>query len=490
MEIGILAYGAYIPRRRLARKSVADANGWFNPALKGQAKAERSMCNWDEDAVTMAVEAARDCLTGLARDEICAVQLASTSFPFEDRLNSGIVAQALNLDPEISSMDVGCSQRAATAGLVVVLKGAAGADGQTLFLASEQRRTKAGSTLEMTSGDGAAALLIGAGKVVAKFIGANSRTVDFIDHYRGQGFAYDYVWEERWIRDEGYAKIVPATLAGLFKKTGIEPGSIAHFCMPCTLGKVSASVAKKVGIAEGAVRDNLHAVCGETGTAHALVMLADALAVAKPGERILVVGFGQGCDALLFEATAELQQLPPREGVRGYLARRCEETNYNRFLAFNDLIMLERGMRAELDKQTALSTLYRKRDMILGLVGGRCEKCGTLQFPKSNVCVNPECNAFHTQTDHAFSEMSGKVNSHTADQLTYSPDPPAICGMVQFDAGGRLMTDFTDVGMADVRVGLPMRMVFRIKDYDSQRGFTRYFWKATPAGAAKETSHG
>jgi 3-hydroxy-3-methylglutaryl CoA synthase len=486
MEIGILAYGAYIPRRRLARKSVADANAWFNPALKGQAKGERAMCNWDEDAVTMAVEAARDSLTGLPRDRIRAVQLASTSFPFEDRLNSGIVAQALNLGAEISSLDVGSSQRAATAGLVAALAGAASAGGQTLFLAAEKRRTKAGSTLEMTSGDGAAALLIGAGKVIARFVGAHSRTVDFVDHYRGQGFAYDYVWEERWIRDEGYAKIVPATLAGLFKQTGIEAASIAHFCMPCTLGKVAASVAKKAGIPEAAVRDNLHAVCGETGTAHALVLLAGALALAKPGERILVVGFGQGCDALLFEATAELAKLPARLGVRGYLARRREETNYNRFLAFNDLVKLERGMRAELDKQTALSTLYRKRDMILGLVGGRCEKCGTLQFPKSNVCVNPDCNAFHTQIDHPFAEMSGKVNSHTADQLTYSPDPPTIFGMVQFDAGGRLMADFTDVDISEVSVGLKMRMVFRIKDYDSQRGFTRYFWKATPAGAAKE----
>lgn len=486
MEIGILAYGAYIPRRRLARKSVADANAWFNPALKGQAKAERSMCNWDEDAVTMAVEAARDCLSGLPRSQIRALQLASTSFPFEDRLNSGIVAQALNLGAEIAALDVGSSQRAATSGLAAALAGAEAQGAQALFLASEKRRTKAGSTLEMTSGDGAAALLIGSGKVVAKFIGAHNLTVDFVDHYRGQGVAYDYVWEERWIRDEGYAKIVPATLAGLFRKTGIEAGSIAHFCMPCTLGKVAASVAKKAGIPEGAVRDNLHAVCGETGTAHSLVMLADALAAAKPGERVLVVGFGQGCDALLFEATAELPRLPARLGVRGYLARRREETNYNRYLAFNELVTLERGMRAELDKQTALSTLYRKRDMVLGFVGGRCGKCGTLQFPKSNVCVNPECNAFHTQTDHPFADASGKVNSYTADQLTYTPDPPAIFGMVQFEGGGRIMSDFTDVDVADVKVGLPMRMVFRIKDYDSQRGFTRYFWKATPAGAAKE----
>ena len=87
-SVGILAYGAYLPRLRLARKSVADANAWFNPALKGLAKGERTMCNWDEDTVTMAVEAARDCLIGQDRGTVAALSLASTTLPFEDRLNA------------------------------------------------------------------------------------------------------------------------------------------------------------------------------------------------------------------------------------------------------------------------------------------------------------------------------------------------------------------------------------------------------------------
>ena len=64
MDVGILAFGAYVPRLRLARKAVAEANAWFNPALRSLAKGERAICNWDEDSVTMAVEAARDCLAG------------------------------------------------------------------------------------------------------------------------------------------------------------------------------------------------------------------------------------------------------------------------------------------------------------------------------------------------------------------------------------------------------------------------------------------
>jgi hydroxymethylglutaryl-CoA synthase len=479
-SVGILAYGAYLPRLRLARKSVADANAWFNPALKGLAKGERTMCNWDEDAVTMAVEAARDCLTGQYRGIIAGLAFASTSFPFEDRLNAGIVLEALNLAPGVNAQDLTASQRAATSGLVAALQMARGGAGPILMMASEKRRTKAASPLELQTGDGAAALLVGTGAVVARLIGHASRTVDFVDHFRGEGSEFDYTWEERWIRDEGYNKIVPAALADVFKSTGAKPADIAHFAMPCVLPRVAAGIARKAGIPDAAVRDNLHAVCGETGAAHPLVMLVDALERAKPGEKVLVVGFGQGCDAVLLEATERLPKLAPRRGVKGHLARRKEETNYAKLLAFNDLIAIERGMRAEVDKATPLSSLYRNRRMLTGFIGGQCRKCGTLQFPKLNVCVNPNCNAFHSQDDHPFADMPAKVQSYTADRLTYSPDPPHYYGMVVFEEGGRLMIDFTDCDAESVDVAAPMRMMFRIKDYDPARGFTRYFWKAAP----------
>jgi uncharacterized OB-fold protein len=150
-------------------------------------------------------------------------------------------------------------------------------------------------------------------------------------------------------------------------------------------------------------------------------------------------------------------------------------------LAINDLVTIEQGLRAEVDKQTGLTTLYRNREMLLGLIGGRCEACDTLQYPKSNLCVNPDCGALNTQVAHSFSNMPCKVNSYTADRLTYSPDPPAYYGMVQFDQGGRAMLDFTDISSdSEVSVGQAMRLMFRVKDYDVARGFRRYFWKAAP----------
>ena len=481
MAKGILRYGAYVPMRRLQRKAMVAANSWFNGSLKSQGKGERAIANWDEDSVTMAVAAARDCLGDFARDQLSAVHLASTTLPFADRLNAGIVAGALNLAENVAGHDHSASQRAGLSALADALNATGG---PVLVTAAEKRRTKAASPLELSSGDGAAALLVGEGDVVAELVAHANRTVDFVDHYRGDGVAYDYTWEERWIRDEGYNKIVPATLKDLFAKAGVTGADIAHFCMPCTLAKVAGPIAKKAGIADTAVRDNLAMVCGDTGAAHALVMFAHALENAKPGDLILVVAFGQGCDALLFRATDKIASARPVRGVSGYLARKREETNYQKFLSFNNTIEMERGMRSELDKATALSSLYRNRATITGFVGGKCNVCGTLQFPKTNICVNPNCNAFHSQEPQPFSDLEGRIMSYTADNLTYSADPPACYGMVQFDAGGRVMIDFTDVTPDDIDVGKRMDMVFRIKDYDGQRNFTRYFWKATPADTA------
>ena len=476
MEIGILSYGAYLPRRRLQRKAIAAANNWFAPGLRGLAKGERALANWDEDTVTMAVEAARDCMAGLPAAGLEQLILASTTHPYDDRQNAAIVANALHLGSALRVLDVTGSQRAGTSALISALA----AGGRSLVAAGEHRQAKAASPQEMHYGDGAAALLIGPGKPIARLVGSHSETVDFVHQFRSAERAHDYAWEERWIRDEGYMKIVPATLAALFKATGVAPAKVTHFCMPCTLSRVLPGIAKRAGIAETAVRDNLAAVCGDTGAAHPLVLLAHALQEAKAGDVILVASFGQGCDALLFEVTGEIAALPARSGVKGALARRKEESNYLRFLAFNDHIALERGMRAEADKGTPLTTLYRNRDMVTGLIGGRCRNCGTLQFPRGRYCVNPKCNALDSQDDQAFSGVGAKVMSFTADALTYSADPPAYYGMVEFAAGGRMMADFTDVDEGKVEVGMQMRMMFRIKEHDTARGFVRYFWKASP----------
>jgi 3-hydroxy-3-methylglutaryl CoA synthase len=482
MARGILAFGAYVPWRRLQRKAIADTHAWFAPGLKGQAKGERAFCNWDEDPVTMAVEAARDCLVQRERDSIAAVRFASTTFPFLDRLHSGVVAEALSLREDISTVDVTATQRAATSALMEALAG----DAETLVLAAEKRVAKAASPVEMTSGDGAAAILVGEGKPIARLLGKATRSADFVDHYRSMDNPYDYQWEERWVRDAGYSKIVPPTIARCLEQAKVAAADVAHFCMPGTLSKVANTMAKAAGVPDKAVCDPLHVGLGDTGAAHALVLLVSVLEKAKAGEKVLLVGFGQGADALLLEVTAEIGKQPKRLGVAGHLVRRKEDTAYGRYLAFNDLIVLERGMRAETDKMTPLSSMWRNRATVTSFIGGKCSKCGTIQFPKTDICVNPNCNAIGTQEPHAFADMAGRIKSYTADRLTYSPDPPACYGMIEFEEGGRAMLDFTDIDAEHLAVGQSMRMMFRIKDFDANRGFRRYYWKAAPAGGTRK----
>ena len=367
------------------------------------------------------------------------------------------------------TLDIAGSQRAGTSALITACQAVAGGGGPVLVAGADKRRTRAASPLELTAGDGAAALIVDSGDGAARLLGHATETADFVDHYRGPHAEFDYVWEERWIRDEGLLKLVPAAVIRALEAAGVAPDAVDHFCFPSAARRVGAALARTLGLRPDSVRDNLQGRCGETGTAHPLVMLVHALEEAQPGDTILVTGFGQGCDAIVVQASASVVAARPPVGIGGHLARRREETNYQRYLTINDLVTIERGLRAEVDKQTGLTTLYRNREMLLGLVGGRCRACGTPQYPKSQVCANPDCHAVDSQDDHPFSEMTASLNSYTADRLTYSPDPPAYYGMVQFDEGGRVMIDFTDIDPgAELQVGQPMRMRFRIKDYDTR----------------------
>jgi 3-hydroxy-3-methylglutaryl CoA synthase/NAD(P)-dependent dehydrogenase (short-subunit alcohol dehydrogenase family)/putative sterol carrier protein len=486
--IGITSYGAYVPRLRLNRMAIVQNMGWFAPAIMMVAQGERSMCNWDEDALTMAVAASRDCLKGADKQAVEAVHLASTTLPFADRQNAGVVAAALNLPRALMTADHTASQKAATTALITALESVgSGARHSVLVAAADRRETRTAYFYEMWFGDGAAALTVGDSGVIAEYLGAHSLAMDFVDHYRGAANRFDYVWEERWTRDAGYGVIIPQVVKGLFEKLKIGIKDVDKLVFPCFFKADHRKIAEGLGAGADKLVDNLHEVCGETGTAHPLLMLVSALETARPGDRILVCGFGQGANALYFRVTEEILRLAPRKGLSGALANKKSIDNYQKWLKFRDLIQTEMGIRAEAPTQTATTVLWRKNQMLLGLVGGKCRDCGTAQFPKMDICVNPACGALRTQDDLEFADQPATVKTFTGDLLAISVDPPAIYGMVQFVAGGRMMADFTDCELDEIRVGLPVSMEFKRKAADAERGFVNYFWKAVPVpGAAAQ----
>jgi 3-hydroxy-3-methylglutaryl CoA synthase len=471
--IGLTSLSAYLPRLRLPRATILAAQG------KRGGKGERSICNWDEDSLTMSVEAARACVAA-APGPLAGITLASTSLPFEARQNATVVATALDLPESIASMDTTGTQRAGTSALIAAVEALRGGGDARLVIAADSRPARAASPQEQRFGDGAAALLMGTEGVLTEVLATHTLSTDFVDHFRGRGRDYDYYWEERWIRDEGYMKLVPQAIEAALEKAGIGAEEVTHAILPQSVPKGAAMIAKATGLAPEALADGLLDQVGDCGVAHPFLMLAGVLERTEPGQVILLAGFGQGCDVIVLRATDALAAPERRDWLSATLDRRAELKEYHRYLSFNGLIEKEEGMRAEVDYQSAMTQIYRRRDMLLAMVGGQCRDCGTAQFPRSRVCVNPDCAAIDSQDPYPFANRPATVISWSADHLTYTPDPPARYGLIQFEGGGRMFANFTDVDGPEVDVGSEMRMVFRIKEFDNKRGFRRYFWKAAP----------
>ena len=482
--VGIVGFGGYVPQLRLRRSAIAAANAWANPTLKGQAKGERAFASWDEDAVTMAVEAARDALPGISRDAVTGLILASTTAPFADRLNAGIVAGALGLPASVTAFDISGSQRAGTSAAIAGAALAAANGGPVIVVAAERRRSKPGSAQEMGNGDAAAAIVLDTENVLARILATHSVTRDFVDHFRANGEAHDYGWEERWVREEGYLKLVPEAVRGVLAKAQLSAAQVTTLVLPSPLAKIEAAVAKKLGIADSALTDGLSARLGYAGSAHGLLLLAHALETAKPGDRILIVSFANGCDALLVEVTPEIASFAPRRGVSGWLDAGKPTDDYMRFLSFNGEVDVEWGARAEFGNKYALTMEYRFSQDMLGFVGGRDRATGVVQFPKTPKSVAPGAVGVAAYEDVPLADLSAKVIACTADWLTYHPSPPLYFGLVQFDNGARVAMEFVNVASGKIAVGDGVDMLFRVKEIDRVRNYRHYFWKATPAAAS------
>ena len=457
MSRGITGFGAYIPRARLQRAVIAEAHAWFDASLKSLGRGRRSMCNWDEDTITMGVEAAADCLAGLDGFAPENLFFASTTFPFLDRQNSVVLAEALDLPRQMLAMDASASQRAATSALLALLQG----ERAGMVVASEHRRAKAGSRAEMLWGDAAAAVATGGGPVLAEFVGGESLATDFVDHYRGGEFDYD--WEERWIRDEGYLKIVPETVNRLLEKSGAGAGtSRISSCRPTrrarrrrwrngwasTLAPLSTTRPRP-----SVSRERRNRCCCSRKRSSRPI---PAISYCSPHSDKAATPC---CSARPRRSAASSP--PPAFPERSPRAARKRVTPSSS----RSTTWVERdiGKRGETDKQTYLSGYNRRRDLVTSFAGGKCRECGAVQIPREKYCVDPECNALDSQDSYSFADKRGTVLTWTADRLTFDWSPPAYFGMVQFDGGGKLMMDFTEVREGAIDSGSRISVHFRVR---------------------------
>ena len=478
---GIVSYGAYIPRYRIDRKTIFNAMGFLgNMPTPG----EKAVANWDEDSVSMATDAGIDCLRGIDRNKVDGLYFATTTQPYMVRQNSTIISTALDLKKDARTNDFVACTKSGTSSLLAAHDAVnSGTANNILVCAGDSRLTKPGSPQEHLFGDGAASLLIGKDNIIASLEGSYSISYDFPDRWKASEEKFEHAWEDRFIRDEGYSKIVVESMTGLLKKYNLDIKNINKivYCFPYP--RDHAALAKKLGATPEQVQDTLLTTVGNTGAAYALMMLVAALEESKPGDTILVASYGSGSDALLFKVTENITKIKDRMGIKGSVAHKKQLESYEKYAAFRDAIPIDIGMRGETIPPSALTLLWRDRREILGLCGNKCKKCGTPQYPAKRICVNPNCRAIDEMEPYRFSDKKGTIFNYTGDNLAASISPPAIYGMVEFEGGGRAWLDFTDCDLDDIKVGMPIELSFRRKYVDKGRGITSYFWKVVPAHA-------
>jgi len=457
--------GGYVPLLRADRKALARELSWSGLGMPRAGY--RAVAGWDEDPVTMAVEAGR----GLIASAPAALRFASTSAYFTDRLQAGIVLDALALPRSVRTADCANSRRAATGALLdALLAGAA-----EVVVAAEQRSTQAGSAAHLAYGDGAAAVRTGdAGG--ARLAGHASLSHDLVDRYASRGHPAPYAYEERFVRDVAVPQVMVPAVREACAAAGIAPDRIAHVAAAEPVGGCWKAVAGKLRIAAPNHCDRVAELAGDLGAAHPLYGLGLALDVAAVGEFVLLLGFGNGADALVFEKLGEVAGAAAMARELGGGVALASPT---RFLSLVGALDLDWGMRAEFEQKAQATVLERVGREMIGFLGGR-DSTGNVQFPKSAFPVNPALGAPEVLEDVRLAELEARVLSITADRLNFTPDPPFDFGLVQFDNGARVLMEMTDRPAAGFAVGDRVRMRLRVKSLNPRLGFRTWFWKAAP----------
>src|SRR5262245_12946526 len=293
---GIVRYGSYLPYFRLQRAAI------------GGGKGERTVASYDEDAVSMAVEAARDAVRGGAA--VDAVLFATTSPAYAEKLDAATIQAALDLPEGVSSFGLGGSTRMGLAARLLGLDLAA-AGRRALVCAADVVVGLPGGSRETQGGDGAVAFVTGAdGDAIAQVLGRASTTMEILDIWRLPEERFPKQWEERFTADT-MAPAIAETAKRALREAGVEPSSLASVILDGTNPRSMAGLPKALGLKPEQIADPLAATVGRTGAAHAGLPLARALDSAKPGDRLLVVCGADGADALVLEVTAGIADMQP-----------------------------------------------------------------------------------------------------------------------------------------------------------------------------------
>jgi hydroxymethylglutaryl-CoA synthase len=457
---GIVRYGSYVPYFRLQRAAI------------GAGRGERAVASYDEDSVSMAVEAARDAVRGAAAPDT--LVFATTSPSYAEKLDAATIQAALDLPEQVASVQLGNTTRAGVSGLLLGLD-LAHAGRTTLVCAADVTVGAPYGSRESQGGDAAAAFVTGGdGDAVARLVGRASRTIEILDVWRLPEERFARQWEERFTADT-LAPLVAETAGRALADAAVEPSTLKTLILDGTNPRALAGLPKVLGVKPEQVADPLAAGVGRAGAAHAALLLARALDEANPGDRILLVCAADGADALVFEVTEKIRGMRPVRKVDRWIASKRNDLAYNTYLKWRGVLPFEPPRRPDPERPAA-PPMRRHERWKMAFVGTRCGKCNTGHLPPQRVCV--KCGAVDQMKEERYADTSCRISTYTLDHLAYSLQPPVVVGVVDYEGGGRFSSELTDVDPKEVKIGDTLEMTFR-RLFTGQ-GVHNYFWKARP----------
>lgn len=463
---GIIATGSHVPHRRLDRADVAAFFG------KGGGRGTRAVASFDEDTTTMGVEAARSAVASSPDTAVDALWFATAAPAYLEKTNAAAIHAALRLGSSVPAFDFGGAHRSGMGALRTALD----AGSTTLVVASDVRDGLATSVDESTGGDGAAAVLIGdetAGPLLAEYVGAASVTDELLERWRIPGADRSRTWEERF-GEVAYAPLMEEAWVAALKSTGLTADGIDRLAVVGTHARAVGRNTRRLGVAAERMAEDLTAVIGQAGTAHPLLALVAAVESAEPGETIALMTLADGVDVVIVRATEAVASHRPARPLAAQAAGGAP-IDYARFLSWRGMVAVEPPNRPPPNRPSAAAS-HRRDDWKFGFVGSRDRSSGMVHLPPAR--VSEKGGAVDDMESVPMADVAGTVVSFTIDKLVYSPSPPVVFAVVDFDGGGRAPLELADVDADEVEVGMRVEPTFR-------RLFTadeihNYFWKVRP----------
>ena len=308
MEVGIVSYGAYVPRYRITPEEIGRVWGVNGKAMgKGLFINQKSVPSPDEDVVTIATEAARGMMARVPEvnpEDIGCVYVGSESHPYAVKPTSTIVAEAIGATPAMTAADLEFACKAGTAGIQMCM-GLVGS-GMVKYgvaIGADTSQGAPGDALEYSASAGGAAYLIGSENLIAVINKTLSFTTDTPDFWRREGQEYPS-HGGRFTGEPAYFRHITSAARMMMEAQGTTPDDYDYAVFHQPNGKFPTRVAAQLGFTNEQITQGLLTPeIGNTYSGAVPLGLASVLDVAKPGDRIFVTSYGSGAGSDAFDIT-------------------------------------------------------------------------------------------------------------------------------------------------------------------------------------------